>query len=208
MPDRTWHSVTTCGRSRTEDAVRHGITGNHPHPHRKQSTRPSRGTSALRPSPRARGADCATYGYASISTTSRLTAAHSTCGRDGRASAVLAGADPRQAGSAAPRHDGYRTGTFMISNAVSSALDDASLAAVARRRRVRSPLRRVCPGGYPGLPAAGQRPCPARLVPAREGLPRCTGLARNPGHCPSHATQHHADASRNPRRTPRRGAVS
>ena len=33
---------------------------------------------------------------------------------------------------AAPRHDGYGTGTFMILNAVSSAMDDASFTAVAR----------------------------------------------------------------------------
>ncbi|MFD3788028.1 NAD(P)/FAD-dependent oxidoreductase [Streptomyces cyaneofuscatus] len=36
------------------------------------------------------------------------------------------------AGPAAPRHDGYGTGTFMVLNAVSSAMDDASHAAVAR----------------------------------------------------------------------------
>ncbi|MFD3682125.1 NAD(P)/FAD-dependent oxidoreductase [Streptomyces sp. NPDC058613] len=36
------------------------------------------------------------------------------------------------AGPAAPRHDGYGTGTFMVLNAVSSAMDDASFTAVAR----------------------------------------------------------------------------
>ncbi|MGY3684792.1 NAD(P)/FAD-dependent oxidoreductase [Streptomyces sp. TE33382] len=37
-----------------------------------------------------------------------------------------------RAGAKAPERDGYRTGTFMVLNAVSSGLDDASFAAVAR----------------------------------------------------------------------------
>ncbi|MFD4376830.1 NAD(P)/FAD-dependent oxidoreductase [Streptomyces sp. NPDC058527] len=37
-----------------------------------------------------------------------------------------------RAGATAPQRDGYETGTFMVLNAVSSGLDDASFAAVAR----------------------------------------------------------------------------
>ncbi|MFD4247737.1 FAD-dependent oxidoreductase [Streptomyces sp. NPDC058525] len=37
-----------------------------------------------------------------------------------------------RAGATAPQRDGYKTGTFMVLNAVSSGLDDASFAAVAR----------------------------------------------------------------------------
>lgn len=55
------------------------------------------------------------------------------------------------ASAAAPQHDGYGTGTFMILNAVSSALDDASFAAVARTAgEYGLPCQETAPADIPG----------------------------------------------------------
>ncbi|MGW0908611.1 NAD(P)/FAD-dependent oxidoreductase [Streptomyces sp. NPDC002853] len=57
----------------------------------------------------------------------------------------------RACASDAPRHDGYGTGTFMILNSVSSALDEASFTAVARTAQEYGlPCQETAPADIPG----------------------------------------------------------
>ncbi|MCX4529506.1 FAD-binding oxidoreductase [Streptomyces sp. NBC_01551] len=83
------------------------------------------------------------------------------------------------AGAAAPGRDGYGTGTFMILNAVSSALDDASFTAVAQAAAEYGlGCEETAPAGIPGYrPLDNDRALRAWYLPAEGFLDARAWLA-------------------------------
>ncbi|MER5730245.1 FAD-dependent oxidoreductase [Streptomyces sp. NPDC002138] len=71
------------------------------------------------------------------------------------------------AGSAAPAQDGYGYGTFVLLNAVSSRIDEQSLAAIAAAGRAHAlPVEDIDPAAVPGLqPLDNDRPLRALHLP-------------------------------------------